>query len=416
MKIAVIGAGVTGIATAYELARDGLDVTVYESNSAVAEATSFATGPLMSPGLTNALAHAPWPDRSRVAGLFRRIPLRLRRSVSVSDLRWLLRWKLVASAPFLKTLAAQSALAQASLQRFSAICHDEGLVVEQGEGHTLLLDSEQQLSEWQAHLDWLSSQEIRWQVLTPAQVQKLEPGLFMGPNPRPAIHFSDDRVANCRQFAQLLRERAHHLGARFEMGQRVAGFSSKDKLEVHCADGADPARFDHVILCTGAGSKSLLRSLGHSFSMAQVHSYSLSANIREPLNAPRAAVSDWGRRITMVRMGNRVRMTGGAELGTGSAPNHAASVRSLYQAIQQDFPGAIHHQTGTQLWRSASLFSADGAPLIGPSRTDRLWLNTAHGHQGWALACGSARLLADLIQGKTPAVDPVAFSPERFTA
>jgi len=67
-----------------------------------------------------------------------------------------------------------------------------------------------------------------------------------------------------------------------------------------------------------------------------------------------------------------------------------------------------------QLWRGASMFSPDALPLLGPSGRPGIWLNLAHGHNGWSMACGSARLLADMIRGRAAELDTTLVQPGRF--
>jgi D-amino-acid dehydrogenase len=118
--------------------------------------------------------------------------------------------------------------------------------------------------------------------------------------------------------------------------------------------------------------------------------------------------------ISIARIGARIRISGGAEMGGHPAKHADATVRQLYRARQETFPGAANFQQAAQTWKGASLHSSDALPLIGPSAVPGVHFNMAHGNNGWGMACGSARLLADLISGNTPALNAAPFSPLRF--
>jgi D-amino-acid dehydrogenase len=121
-------------------------------------------------------------------------------------------------------------------------------------------------------------------------------------------------------------------------------------------------------------------------------------------------------RIVIARIGNRVRVSGGAELGGDPAHKDSALVQSLYKTLHDYYPGAIQHAMGTQVWKEARTMTADGLPFIGASNLPKVWLNLAHGANGWGAACGSARLLADLVGSKASDMGVGAFSPTRGLA
>ena len=158
-------------------------------------------------------------------------------------------------------------------------------------------------------------------------------------------------------------------------------------------------------MCAGLASAQLLKPLGMNIPMAAVYGYSLSAAVREPLNAPRSAVMDERYKVAVSRLGNRIRVAGSAEIGGHIDRKRASSIQTLYKVLHDWFPGAASKVNGVQEWKGARPMLPDGPPVIGPSGIPGLWLNLGHGSSGWALSCGSARALADLVQGKAPALE-----------
>lgn len=181
---------------------------------------------------------------------------------------------------------------------------------------------------------------------------------------------------------------------------------------MHGESGARP--FDAVVLCAGMASAALLRPLGLRLPMVAVHGYSVSAPLREALHAPVASVVDSLHQITITRLGQRVRITGGAELGGQDAPHHAPTLQQLYLGMNEWFPGGALLSSGLQVWRGARPTLPDGAPVVGASGVPGLWLNTGHGAGGWALASGSARAVADLIAQRSPDVSLDGLGIQRF--
>ena len=412
MKIAVIGAGVVGICTAYELALDGHAVTVFERHAAVAEEASFACAGHQAPSLSHPMAFAPWPQASRLRTWLAPSSIALGRNCSLSDLRWLAGWKSTPKA-YLERFAAAQALLSYSQQRQQTLATQAALVFEQSQGQLLIFRSERELTACQERLAALKAQGIVAKVLTPVDARKLEPALGEGVALHSALHFPNDTHGNCRQFAHSLKDRAQEMGVVFHFATPVTALTQSAGLGVQ-TDALGTQSFDQVVLCAATGAAALLAATPRQLPLTRLWSYSLSAQIREPLNAPRSSVVDGHNRVTISRMGARVRVFGGAELGGSLHSRREATTRLLYQSLQTHFPGAADFGRSMQLWKGASVFSPDALPLLGPSARPGVWLNLAHGHNGWGMACGSARILADLMQGRQADMDTTFVQANRF--
>ena len=176
----------------------------------------------------------------------------------------------------------------------------------------------------------------------------------------------------------------------------------------------DLRRFDAVVLCAGMASATLLPALGLGLPMAAVYGYSVSAPLRESTHAPRASVVDAGQQISITRLGQRVRIAGGAELAGAEAEHHTPTLQRLYRTLNDWFPGGAQLSTGAQVWRGSRAMLPDGLPVLGLSGQPGLWLNIGHGDSGWALASGCARVLSDLMAQRTPEVDHGALTMGRW--
>ncbi len=413
MKIAIIGAGIIGITTAYELALDGHEVTVFERRGAAAEETSFANAGVVAPGSVTPWAAPGMPGKVLASLLSRHAAVKLSWPLSARDFAWMWKWwRACQLETYLANRARLQRLAFYSRERLHQITADLQLEYDRAGGYTVLLRSEKDSRMVQPGLAVLRDAGVLFSEIDAQAVRKIEPAInpdteFLG-----GIHLPQDEVANCRQFALLLKDVARNMGVSFEFNTTVAQLNQAQAatvLIVKSNSGQDQSRsFDAVVVCAGLASGALLRPLGLRIPMAAVYGYSISAPIREPLNAPRSALMDERYKVAISRLGNRVRVAGGAELGGSLASHRASSIQTLYKVLHDWFPGAAQHaNTGAsvQVWKGARPMLPDGPPIIGASGTPGVWLNLGHGSSGWALSCGSARALADQIAGKSPDID-----------
>jgi len=411
MKIAVIGAGIVGMCTAYELAQDGHEVIVFERNASIAQEASFACAGHLSPSLSHPLAFPSLHSGSWMRRMTHPSGVTLGKSLSLGDMRWLYGWK-TADKVHAEKLASAHALAAYSQERLHALALKESLTHEQAQGQLLLWKSEAGLSLFQNQLAALKELGLASQTLTPEEARAMEPALQADFDFHAATYFPSDEIGNCRQFAHLLKDKLTDLGGQLRFNTPVSGISHAQGIQIHTTTGT-AEHVDHVVICAGTGAASLAKS-SKPLPLTTVWSYSLSAPIREPLNAPRSAVQDMHTRMGISRIGARVRVSGGAELGTQKTGNNANTVKQLYRTLNTLFPGAADFSRSAQLWKGASQFTPDGLPLVGPGEAPGIWLNLGHGHNGWSMACGSARVIADLVGGRQADLDATKLHASRF--
>ena len=413
MKVAVVGAGIIGVTTAYELAVDGHEVTVFERCSAAAEETSFANAGVVSPGSVTPWAAPGMPGKVLRNLLSRHAAVKLSLPLSGGDLAWMWKWwRACKLETYLANRSRLLRLAFYSRERLHHLTAELQLDYDRAEGYTVLLRSEKDSALVQPGLKILRDAGVAFSEINAEATRLIEPAInpdtqFLG-----SIHLPNDEVANCRQFAMLLKDVARHLGVNFEFNTTVASINTAQAASILIAGETQARQFDQIVMCAGLASAALLKPLGLRIPMTAVYGYSISAPIREPLNAPRSALMDERYKVAISRLGNRVRVAGSAEIGGTLSSNRASSVQTLYKVLHDWFPGAAKHthsntNTGAsvQLWKGARPMLPDGPPLIGNSGVPGLWLNLGHGSSGWALSCGSARILADLMSGQSAAID-----------
>lgn len=444
MRVAVIGAGIVGVTSAYELAADGHEVTVFERRGSVAAESSFANAGVVAPGYVTpwAAPGMPWHVFSH---LFRRhTPVRLNARMGASTLRWMWRWwRSCSPASYRSNRGRLQRLATFSKQRLHQLTHNLQLDYERAEGYLVLLRTARDAERAKHGLSMLSETGVRYQMLDAAQCRQVEPGLNAEAELFAGIHLPQDEVGNCRQFALLLREEAERLGARFRFHTTVQSLEPGKSprltkvyspMEESTWLNADLARvdgpptdvlpfepetetFDAVVVCAAVESITLLRPHGLRLPMTPVYGYSVTAPLRKldahPDIGPRAAVMDERYKVAVSRFGARLRVAGGAELGGNPQRHNQAALDTLYKVLHDWYPGAAH-MSQAQVWKGARPMLPDGPPLLGTSGLPGVWLNLGHGSSGWALACGSARVVADAVSGRATSIDVEGLGVERL--
>jgi len=422
MRIGVIGAGIVGVTTAFELAVDGHEVTVFERRAAVAEETSFASAGVLAPGEV-----APWAAPGMPARLARLLfsphsPFHISFPLTREHLAWMMKWyRACDRVQYAASRSRMQRLASYSRARMHDIIEHFHFEHDRGNGCLLLLRGEKDRRLAEPALQVLRDGGIPFHELDAAQARQLEPALNPDTPLLGAIQLPEGEVGNCRQFALLLKNEAQALGVRFEFNTAVDTLAPAHPrtLSTWHLGATAPSRhdFDAVVVCGGVDSAALLRPLGLALPLAAVYGYSISAPIREPLGAPEGAVVDERYQAAVTRLGQRVRVAGNAEIGGEPERKHAGAIRTLYKVLQDWFPAAAqlsNARAGVQEWKGARAMLPDGPPLLGATGIPGVWMNLGHGTSGWALSCGSARVLAELVGGRQPEISVEGLGIERL--
>ena len=417
MQIAVIGAGIVGVTTAYELAALGHDVAVFERRASVAAETSFANAGVIAPGYVTPWAAPGMPWKVMKHLLSRDAPVRFGGLGALGQLPWMWRWwRACRPKVHVANRTAMQGLAHFSRERLNELTLRLRLEYEQASGYMVLLRTERELKASERGLTLLKDLGVAHAVLDAERCRQIEPGLNPEARLHAAIHLPQDGLGNCRQFAHLLRAEAQKLGAQFRFDTDIAAIRSGTQPALRTAAGQEWS-FDAVVVCAGVQANDVLRSVGVRLPLAPVYGYSVTAPVRHvdghaPLG-PRSALMDERYKVAISRLGKRIRVAGSAEIG--GRPDHMklATLRTLYRVLDEWFPGSIVTRDA-QHWKGARPMLPDGPPVLGESGAPGVWLNLGHGSSGWALACGSARVLAERISGRDSPIDAARLSLQRL--
>ena len=351
MKIAIVGAGIIGVTTAWELASDGHEVSVFERRGAAAEESSFANAGVVAPGYVT-----PWAAPGMRLKVLRSLlsthgAIKVRWPLAARDLRWMAHWQRACRLEtYLANRARMQRLAFYSRTRLHEISEARELSYERSDGYLVLLRSKRERKLVQPGLEVLRGAGSVFREIDADEARRIEPALSTDTDLAGAIHLPEDEVANCRQFALLLKREAEALGAQFHFNCDIAPLSRAAPRSLALAGGSDAIAYDAVVVCAGVASSALLRPLGIRMPLAPVYGHSVTAQIREPLNAPRSAVMDERYKVAISRMGLRVRVAGSAEIGGHADSMNPNALQTLYKVLHDWFPGAATLQAGIQQW------------------------------------------------------------------
>ncbi len=426
LKIAVVGAGVIGVTSAYELAAAGHEVTVFDSGGTIAGEGSFAPAGMDGPGWAMA-----W---SALAAAAPGLPAL---GVGANPLRWLwaARWLNAHRRSALPLLHQRThRLTAYSRERAQELRRSLNLEFENAAGVLVLSRSAARTKGMLKAALMLEQLGVAHRRLAADECLSIEPGLNPEQRPDAAIHLSGEGTGNCREFTHLMRQHAERLGVRFVFHTEVMGITAGERpvltlrraAPASSAAGSsrepehpeEQAAFDAVAVCSAIGAKPLLAGCGLRLPLARLLGHSVTLPLRlEDMSAssigPTSAVIDAGMRISITRSGSRVRVAAVTRLGGPTSANDRSAVEPLYRLLDHWFPGCAR-ASQAQHWAGACSALPDGLPLIGASGVRGVWLNIGHGDTGWAMACGSAKVLSDSICGRSPGIDIEGLGIERL--
>ena len=415
MRVIVLGSGVIGVASAYYLAKQGATVTVLDRQPGPAEETSFGNAGQISPGYSTPWA-APGIPFKAVKWMFQHhAPLAINMDGSMWQLQWM--------AQMLKNCNPQSyainkermtRVAEYSRDCLRELRKDTGIHYEnRAKGTLQVFRNEAQLEAVQRDIQVLKECGVDYELLLKEDLAKVEPALAYAQDKLVGgLHLPNDETGDCYLFTNALADLAKGLGVDFKFNQKVEKLVVEgDEIKGVVVD-SQVLTADRYVLAFGSYSRDLLKPLHLDLPVYPVKGYSLTIPIVDPAFAPQSTVLDETYKIAITRFDERIRVGGMAEL---SGFSHALNEnrRATLQMVTQDlFPGGDMAQAS--FWTGLRPMTPDSTPIIGATRFKNLFLNTGHGTLGWTMACGSGKLISDLVLNHTPDINTEGLSIKRY--
>lgn len=419
MKVLVLGAGVIGTTTACFLAQKGHEVTVVDRCRDVAQETSFANGGIIHISLVE-----PWNAPGTALNFWRWIgredaPALLRPGALPGLLGWGLgflrnssRARHARHTRINLRLALYSAKVLRDLRAATGIQYDQSTL-----GLLKVFRDRAALDHAVETARVLERHGVEHKVLDADEAVGLEPALAaVADRLVGGVHFPDDETGDAQKFTRAVADLAEREGAAFAHGTTIERIEADGDRVAGVVTDAGRMTADAYVLALANDSPKLARGLGIRLPIYPVKGYSLTAGLDGWNDAPRVPVVDESLKVGVVPLGDRLRMAGSAEFTGEDRALNERRAGYIWDGATRVYPAIAHHveRNAARAWTGLRPMTPDGPPILGATRYANLFLNTGHGHLGWTMACGSARVVADLVSGTAPEIDLDGLTAARF--
>jgi len=422
MHICIIGAGIVGTATAWELARHGHTITLLEAREATGLEASYANAgqlgynavaPLAQPGVWSNLPKWLLNDNS---------PMRLRLRLDPRQWRWGCAFLCACRSTTAQRTTAQllplsylsrDVLAQWMAERPMAFAHREAGKLTIYRSPALLETVRKAVQrKTQQHAPQQAQTGTQEQILDAAACLRLEPALAGCSAPLAGgVYAANSAVGDCHRLTQVLAASLQTIfSASIHTGTRVMALERMhNRITAARLQNGERITADHFVLSNALGARPLLRALGDDVPLYGLKGYSLSLPVAQaPTLVPQVSIIDYERGIAYGRIGDALRIAALVDMGDTDTTPNPTRIALLKRQVAEVFPNLPLKDA--QIWAGFRPSTPDGKPRIGRSKAaSNLWLNLGHGALGFMLACGSAVVLRHLIQGDKAPIDSGAF-------
>lgn len=414
--VVVLGAGVIGVTTAYYLNQAGHQVTVVDRQPGVAMETSFANAGEISPGYASPWAAPDVPSKVLPWLLMEHAPLILRPRFDGAMARWLLALLRNCSAErYAVNKRRMVRLAEYSREVLQALRAETGIAYdERAQGTLQLFRKQSQVDAIGKDVAVLRAGGVPFEVLDAARCVAAEPGLAWARDPIiGGLRLPRDETGDCFLFTTALAELARQAGVRFRLGVTALGLERDGARITRLRTTEGGIEADVVVVALASRSPAMVRPLGLHLPVYPVKGYSITAPILAADRAPVSTLLDESYKIAITRLGDRIRVGGMVEVSGYGLELDPRRRRTLEHSLGTLFPGAGDLGRAS-FWTGLRPMTPDGTPVVGPTPVENLYLNTGHGTLGWTMACGSARVLSDLVSGREPEIESADLGVGRY--
>jgi D-amino-acid dehydrogenase len=418
MKITILGAGITGVTSAYVLASRGHEVEVIDREKGAALQTSFSNGAQLS------YSHAePWAN-----------PKALIQAI---------KWMFVEDAPLVIRPRADWRMIKWGLQ-FIGNCNQERARINCERMMRIGLYSKQKMAqiraETQVEFDFdtkgilhVFSNEASFDgaiaqaefqetlgckelVYTPTECLAQEPALknatrtIIG-----GLYSPIDETGDIHMFTQNLAAYcAEKLGVQFSYNTDVIKLNKDGYKLASVTTSKGENKADAYVMCLGPHTPLLCDKIGVKVPIYPMKGYSITLPAWE--GAPNMSVTDAEKKVVYSRIGNRIRAAGTAEFAGYNTEVREPRIQQIMGSIRDLYPAVDEGDTisNMQRWACIRPQTPDGPPLVSKTPCHNLYLNTGHGTLGWTQGAGTAYLLADIMEGNTPEIKSAGLDLARY--
>jgi D-amino-acid dehydrogenase len=402
-----------GVASAWSLAEDGHQVTVIDRQPAPAMETSFANGGQIS------TSHAePWANPAALGKIVRWLgredsPLLWRLRADPAQWAWGLRF--LRQCTPARTHANTVAILRLALYSRALLKHLRPALDldydDQQRGILHFYTDEAEFAHAIPQADLMRAYGCDRVVKSAAECLAIEPALATSTVPIVGgTYTAEDESGDAHKFACALSQKAAERGVKFLFNTTIDRLlGTEDRMTaVRLSDGQSLSA-DAYLAALGSYTPTLLKPLGIRLPVYPAKGYSATIALESDSVAPQVSLTDDGRKIVFSRLGQRLRVAGTAEFTGYDTTVNQARCAAIMRRTLALFP-RLGKCRNIEYWAGLRPATPGNVPIIGTSRIANLFLNTGHGTLGWTMACGSGRLIADLIAGRKPEIEPAPYA------
>ncbi|MBP0616131.1 D-amino acid dehydrogenase [Jiella mangrovi] len=408
MRVIVIGAGVVGITTAWYLTAHGHEVTVIERHAGPAQEASFGNAGGICPSFAGPWA-APGMPFKAAKWLFDEFPpLKIRPKADLAQWRWLFQFLLNCRAErFADNKRRMQRVAHYSRHCLNELVHELALDFDFAtDGVLQVFQTEEEAEGGRRAAEVLDGLGIAHRLVEPQEIATLEPALARsGLAFTAGLHLPQDGTGDSHKFTLALTRRLEERGCRFVFSCDASDFKRDGNRVTGLQTASGEMTADAYVIAAGAYAPMLCRKVGLRLPVYPVKGYSITAPIVSAEAAPLSSVMDEHSKVMITRLGDRLRAAGVAEIAGYDRSLPEAARRGLTDRVRMLFPEAVDYDEA-QFWCGFRPMTPAGPARVGKTRLDNLFLNAGHGSNGWTQSCGTSRILADIICGRRPDIQP----------
>jgi D-amino-acid dehydrogenase len=400
-SMAVIGGGITGVTTAYALAKKGFSVTLFEKQRYAAMETSFANGGQLSASNAEVWTHPSTLVKGLKWMLKSDAPLLVNPKPSWHKLSWFAEF--IASIPqYTQNTIETARLAVQAREHLFAWADQEGIEFDLKKQGILHIYRDAKGFEHAGKVSKLLAQGgLPRRAVTPQEMQAIEPtltGKFYG-----GYYTESDSTGDIHRFTTGLAKACERLGVKLMMGQDVVSLASDGHAATVTTQEngmAQAHHFDGLVVCAGVASRQFASQLGDRVNVYPVKGYSITVNLLDAHSqqaAPQVSLLDDETKLVTSRLGvDRFRVAGTAEFNGVNKDIRADRIKPLVDWVNACFPGVSTRQVVP--WAGLRPMMPNMMPRVGRGKQENVFYNTGHGHLGWTLSAVTADMVSELIR------------------
>ncbi len=418
MTTLVLGAGVIGVTTAYYLAKAGHKVTVIDRQPGVAMETSFANG-----GQLSACHTEPWATPAtplKIIKWFGRADAPLKFNITTDLQLWSWFAKFLMNCTNARANANMERMLRIALysrEQLSKLREEIEIQYDQlNRGILHIYSDENELMSASKRSKIMNDIGLNRYSLDLDECVKLEPALGLAANAgyiRGGIYTPDDESGDAFLFTKAIAKECVNLGVKFHYNNPIKKIVVRNGFFRELITETNIFEANNCVVALGSFSPLILAPLGIKLPVYPAKGYSVTLPLTDLNAAPRVSLIQDELKLVYSRLGDRLRIAGMAEMAGYNSKISKNRSEFILKTALKFFPACGEPETAIH-WFGLRPQTPDSTPILGPTKIKNLYINTGHGTLGWTMACGSGKILADLISLEETEIDINGLDMRRF--